>query len=213
MGWGTAVRVKVKRKEETRSQPQRGAHDHGEGGDAQGWRASLPAVGRGYLGTSNTICTRETAATRSTLQEKRPVSPETASRAPGGHWRRRRKRHLHARQGVQAGQQVRVRLGLLAFLLPQQGQGVLEHQWGPGAGTEGGVGEEPSWGQPWSLSEAGPPAPGPPQQTRGIRSCQDLPQGAPGQECGCATYGFSFGTGVSFVAGSTRFTLCGRGRG
>lgn len=75
-----------------------------------------------------------------------------------------RRGHLHARQGVQAGQQVRVHLGLLAFLLPQQGQGDLEYQWGPGEGREEGAacGEGLSWYQLQNRPEAGCPAPGAP---------------------------------------------------
>lgn len=95
-----------------------------------------PATKRGYLGTSNTICSRETAATRSTLrEERRSVSSDVG---PGWHWGRRRG-NSHARQGVRAGRQVRVHLGLLASLPPQQGQGVLEYQWGPGEGREEGA--------------------------------------------------------------------------
>lgn len=106
----------------------------GEEGDARGAAGRTPAVKGRYLGTSNTICTGETAATRSTLQEeKRPVSSDMG--APGWRWGQR-EGHLHARQGVQAGQWVQVHLGLLAFLLPQQGQGVLEYQWVPGEGRD-----------------------------------------------------------------------------
>lgn len=48
------------------------------------WRASFSARKRDYLGASNTISTRETTATRSTLrgEEKRPVSSVTTT-APG----------------------------------------------------------------------------------------------------------------------------------
>lgn len=113
-------------------------------------RDSPPASRRGYLGTSNTICTRETTATRSTLQEeRRPVNSETRGHQPdteggvggGGQG------HLHARQGVRAGQWVRVHLELLAFLPLQQGQEVLEHQRGPGESQEEGAacGEGPSY--------------------------------------------------------------------
>lgn len=97
--------------------------DGGEEGDARGAAGLTPAVKGRYLGTSNTICTGETTATRSTLQEeKRSVSSDMG--APGWRWGQRGG-HLHARQGVQAGQWVRVHLGLLAFLLPQRGQGSL----------------------------------------------------------------------------------------
>lgn len=111
--------------------------DGGEEGDARGAAGLTPAVKGRYLGTSNTICTGETTATRSTLQEeKRSVSSDMG--APGWRWGQRGG-HLHARQGVQAGQWVRVHLGLLAFLLPQRGQGVLEYQWVPGEGRDQGA--------------------------------------------------------------------------
>lgn len=112
-------------------------------------RDSPPASRRGYLGTSNTICTRETTATRSTLQEeRRPVNSETHGHQPGteGGVGGGGQGHLHARQGVRAGQWVRVHLELLAFLPLQQGQEVLEHQRGPGESREEGAacGEGPS---------------------------------------------------------------------
>lgn len=103
---------------------------------------------RDYLGASNTISTRETTATRSTLQgeEHRPVSSHHHRSTGGalgaeeeGHkgGRGGAGGHLHVRQEVRAGRWVQAHHGLLVFLLLQQGQGDLELQQGPGVGREG----------------------------------------------------------------------------
>lgn len=71
------------------------------------WGISFSARERDYLGASNTISTRETTATRSTLQGgEKKTSKFNHHHSTGGALRakvERHRGHVHARQEVQAG--------------------------------------------------------------------------------------------------------------
>lgn len=164
--------------------------------------AQPPAMKRGYLGTRNTICARETTATRSTLQEeRRSVSSDMrhGARTGGGEGGT----YTLARGSGQASRS-RFTSGSSLSFFPSRARGSLN--------TSGALERAERRGQPvvrvcpGASFKAGLRLGLQHQELLFLPGSPSRGSQAAGLSCR-GTYRLSFGTSVSFVAGSTRFTL------